>query len=648
MGVSLDNSEVIANYFSVISDPRSAYRGISGWIKARTVALDWDTLSATLPRLIVPGLDYTTAFSLHQTMRRLEKASPALHRKVRIAVLGSFTTHQLILLLELYLYASGVRGEFYEAEYGTFRQELLDPGSQLYQFKPEFLILATTWRDLVYLPVLNDDREAVARKVEAEAADWNRLHQVAHQGLGCQIIQNNFDAPPWRVLGNHETRHPAGRARYIALVNVALEDAAASFVTIHDVDHLSATWGRWDWGDERFFHHAKLPCSPEHLVDYAHSLASLILAQCGIVRKCLVLDLDNTLWGGVIGDDGLGGIRLGQGDSESESFVGFQRYAKSLGERGVILAVCSKNTESVARQVFLTHPEMVLRLDDIACFVANWDDKATNLGRIVQQLNIGLNSVVFVDDNPAERAIIRRFLPEVAVPELPEDPAGYILAIERHRYFQPVTISSEDLERTRYYQADSARDAAQSSAQDLDGFLRMLAMTARIAPIEPATLERSVQLIQRSNQFNLTTRRHSAAAVQAMVKDDCWLTRTVSLRDRFGDNGLISVLLARLGADVLEIDTWLMSCRVLKRGVEQLLLNHLVEFARSHGLKSLRGEYLPTAKNVLVRDHYANLGFTELDRPDGERTRWELRVDEDWTALATFITECHPHGLDPS
>ena len=231
---------------------------------------------------------------------------------------------------------------------------------------------------------------------------------MAHDRLGCQIIQNNFDLPPWRLLGNHDARHPAGFSRYASLVNLGLQDAAPPYVTIHDIDHLAATWGRWSWGEERFYHHAKLACSPEHLVDYAHSLASLVLAQLGAARKCLVLDLDNTLWGGVIGDDGLGGIRLGQGDPEGESFVAFQHYVKGLRERGVILAVCSKNTDSIAREVFEKHTEMVLRLDDISCFMANWDDKATNLGRIAEQLNIGLNSLVFVDDNPAERAIVRR------------------------------------------------------------------------------------------------------------------------------------------------------------------------------------------------------------------------------------------------
>jgi FkbH-like protein len=352
-----------------------------------------------------------------------------------------------------------------------------------------------------------------------------------------------------------------------------------------------------------------------------------------------VLDLDNTLWGGVIGDDGLGGIRLGQGDPESEAFVAFQRYVKSLGERGVILAVCSKNNDSIAREVFEKHPEMVLRLDDISCFIANWDDKATNLARIAEQLNIGLNSLVFFDDNPAERSIVRQLRPEVAVPEVPNDPAYYIRALDRQRYFETMTISAEDLKRTEFYRADSKRQALESSALDLSAFLQSLDMVARIEPVAASTIERTAQLINRSNQFNLTTRRYTNADVLNLMANPNWITRTISLRDRFGDNGLISVLLARTEADTLIIDTWLMSCRVLKRGVERLLLNNVVAAASRGGVKRVIGEYIPTPKNDLVREHYRALGFNQIDGEMPGHTYWELRIDDQWKPHQHFIRE---------
>ena len=372
------SSDALERFHSlVISDSRAAYSSISGWLKAEARNGRTEDLAKVVSRLIVPELDYTSATSLHRLVRQFAKNMPIFEQRVRLAVLSSFTTHQLADLIDLFLFGNRLCTEVYEAEFGTFRQEILDPGSGVYSYAPECLILATSWRDLCHLPDLNDDRATVAQKIDAELRDWVSLWRKAYEHMGCQIIQNNFELPPWRILGNHERRHPAGFGRFITLFNQALEDAAPAYVTIHDVDHLASVSGRWSFSDERFFYHAKLPCSPELLVDYAHSIASLVAAQFGLSRKCLVLDLDNTLWGGVIGDDGLGGIRLGQGDPEGEAFVAFQRYVKGLRQRGVILAVCSKNTEHVAREVFEKHPEMVLRLDDIACFMANWDDKAT-------------------------------------------------------------------------------------------------------------------------------------------------------------------------------------------------------------------------------------------------------------------------------
>ena len=379
--------------------------------------------------------------------------------------------------------------------------------------------------------------------------------------------------------------------------------------------------------------------APEFIVDYGFSAASLLAAQMGLSKKCLVLDLDNTCWGGVIGDDGLGGIRLGQGDAEGEAFVAFQQYAKALKQRGVLLAVCSKNEEHIAKEVFEKHTEMVLRLDDISCFMANWTDKAANLREIARRLNIGLNSLVFIDDNPAERGLVRQLTPEVAVPELPEDPAGYIAAIEPYRYFQTLAIGKEDLQRAEYYRANSEREDALTGSANVEEYLRSLAMVARIGPITPMSLERSAQLINKSNQFNLTTRRRSAAEVSALVADSQWLTRTVSLADRFGDNGLISVLLAKVEGDSLVIDTWLMSCRVLKRGVETLLNNNICRWAAERGLRRICGDYIVTAKNDLVREHYAGLGYAKIADEGNGHTRWEMPLAAGWAPQLVSIEE---------
>jgi FkbH-like protein len=610
-------------------------RALNGAIKDAR----FDAAAGALRRAVLPDLDCTQAQSLCQVLDRVRARHTPLKQGLRLALLGSFTTRPLRSFVELHLFGAGVAAEVYESDYGVFRQEILDPASGLYNFKPQNVYIATGWRDLGHRPALRDARGEVERCVGAEVADWSSLWRAVHDRLGCPILQDNFAPPPWRILGNHEARHPAGLARYIAAVNGALQDNAPPYVTIHDVDHLSASWGRWAWADERFFFQAKLPCAPDYLVDYAHSVASILAAQRGLGKKCIALDLDNTLWGGVIGDDGLKGIALGQGTPRGEAYTAFQQYVRDLKARGIILAVCSKNDEGIAKEVFEKHPEMVLRLEDVSCFVANWGDKARNLRTIAERLNIGLDSIVLVDDNPAERSLVRQSAPEVAVPEMPKDPAGYVAALERHRYFQIMSAGEEDFQRTDYYRANVQRQEVEAAATSTEEFLTSLQMVARVAPITSVTMERCVQLINRTNQFNLTTRRYSAADVQRMMESQDWLTCTVALADRFGDNGLISVLLGRAEGNVLEIDTWLMSCRVLKRRVEHFLMNRLHDLALRGGFAVIRGRYIPTARNSLVRDLYAELGFTRTGTGTDGSTCWELPTSGNRQPLEAFIRE---------
>jgi FkbH-like protein len=594
---------------------------------------------ALLRNTIAPDMDFTAAAAAARRLTKLRRQGARSAVPARVAVLGSTTTTQLSSFLDLFLFGQNVDAEIYEAPYGLLRQEILDPSSDLYRFKPDFVFLAVTRRDLGVMPALSDTPEVVEAAIDAAAGEWEGLWQVAHERLGCQIIQNNFDPPPWRVFGNMENSFASAPGAFIDRVNRELCRRAPGWVSIHDLDGLAASVGRWNWGDERFFHLAKLPCAPEHLTTYAHKVAALIGARLGRSRKCLVLDLDNTLWGGVIGDDGLAGINIGQGDAIGEAFLAFQRYAKALAERGVILAVCSKNEDANAREPFEKHPEMHLKLGDISCFVANWEDKAANLRRIAQELNIGLDALVFVDDNPAERAIVRRLVPDVAVPELPVDPADYVSAVERHHYFEAISFGAEDFKRTDMYRANAQRREIATSAGDLNDFLRSLDMRAWIGPVGDLELDRTVQLIGKSNQFNLTTRRHSAGDVERMRASGQWVTRVVKLEDKFGDNGLISVLLAHEAESALLIDTWLMSCRVLKRGVEQFLLNNIVAAARARGLTEIIGEYIPTAKNVLVKNHYESLGFSQIAADEDGRTTWRLDIGEDWTPLPHHIAE---------
>lgn len=613
-----------------------------GELLARALALAQqeriEDAARLLRRAALPGSDYTTLQSLHRAYAKLRPSLPPMP-KVKLAVLGGVTTGPLIQAIELALFAMGGSVELFEADYGVYRQEILDPGSTLYAFEPEVVFLASNWRDLGRKPAVGMSRAEIDALVEAELADWTALWTAAHARAGCLLIQNTFDRPAWRALDNHEMRHPSSLWRYVSRVNDALHESAPAHVVLHDVDSLAALNGRRAWSDDRFFFHAKLPCAPDMIAEYGFSVASLLAARLGLTKKCLVLDLDNTCWGGVIGDDGLGGIKLGQGGAEGEAFLAFQQYAKALKQRGVLLAVCSKNEEKTAKEPFEKHPEMALKLDDISCFLADWTDKAANLREIARRLGIGLDSLVFVDDNPAERALARRLVPDVAVPELPDDPAGFIQALEPHRHFQTLALAKEDLERAKYYRADAERAQALGGSANVEDFLRSLSMKALVAPLSPLSLERAAQLVNKSNQFNLTTRRRSAAELAALAADPGWLTRTISLRDRFGDNGLIGVLLAKIEGDALVLDTWLMSCRVLKRGVETLANNHLARWALCRGLARLVGEYVPTPKNGLVREHYRALGYARTSEDATGRTLWELPLTPEWTPSPVFIEE---------
>ncbi len=593
-------------------------------------------------RAVGPQLDYSSLMKLRKFLPPSRDAQPAPAPR-RIAVLGGPTTIQLRQLIEVFLAAERLPVEIYESEYGLFRQEILTPGSALDQFAPQVVFVATSVRDVSRLPDLNEDDPSVARMAEEEIAAWDQLWRTANTRWNATLLQNNFETPPGDVLGHYGVRHPAARKNYVHRLNGLMAQQAPAYVVLHDLHDLAAEAGAHRWFDPRFYFEFKMPCGAECLVSYAHSVVSLLRGVLGRSKKVVVVDLDNTLWGGVVGDVGPGGIKLGQGSGEGEAFLAFQRYLKELQQRGVVLAVCSKNNDQQAREPFQQRDEMVLKLSDFSCFVANYNTKADNLRRIAERLDLKLDSFVFVDDNPAERAIVRRYVPEVAVPDLPEDPAGYIRALAEQRYFETASLTREDAARTRYYSENAQRRELAAQAADLDSFLESLGMRMTVSPIDDMNVERAAQLLNKSNQFNLTTRRYTLAEVRQMAGSPQWRTLTFRLRDTLGDNGLISVILVRPEGDSLNVDTWVMSCRVLQRGVEQCARNELVALARREGCRRILGTYIPTAKNALVKDHYAKLGFTPAGA-DGETTFWSLEVGGEISPLTHHIQYEHSHG----
>jgi FkbH-like protein len=579
------------------------------WTEIKALAASGDAAAAfsALRAMARPDDDFPTQRRYARLLAQLPKAALGL-RPIRIALLASSTTDQLAEMVRLWLGLEGFDAQILEPPFGQIAQSVLDPASALHGFEPDVVWFFTTHRD-VHLRVPPGAAEAdVASAIDAAVEQTKGLWRALSARLPALIVQNNVDIPAVDTFGHFEAGIPWSGRSLQRGYNLALGRAPEPGTAIFDLDHVAGAFGKQRWFDTRYWYHSKHAFSFDALGIVAFQFARLVGAAKGGAKKCLVLDLDNTLWGGVIGDDGLERIELGAGPA-GEAFADFQAYVGALKERGVILAVCSKNAEENAREPFLKHPGMRLTLDDIAVFRANWDNKADNIRLIARSLDIGLDSLVFVDDNPAERALVRRELPMVSVPELPADPSDYVAALHGERLFETISFSSEDAARNGYYKANASRQELRELSTDLGAYQRSLLMIAETGAVEGFHVPRAAQLINKSNQFHLTGTRYSEARLVALLAQPQWFGRQFALRDRFGDNGLISVVLLRREGDSLDIDTWVMSCRVLGRGMEEFIVNELAALARGVGCRRLVGRYVPSRKNGLVADLYRRLGF---------------------------------------
>ncbi|MCE0521742.1 MAG: HAD-IIIC family phosphatase [Methylacidiphilales bacterium] len=549
-------------------------------------------------------------------------------KPVRLAVLGSSTVEHLLPGIRIGALRRNLWVTTYTPAYGQFLPELLDVNSELHRFKPTAVVLAMDAHHLLGAQSPIAGAASIDQILGEIEAKLKLLWSTAQKQFGCQVIQQTVLPLEQSLLGQNEQRLGFSKHHLISTVNQRLRSWADSEgVDLLALDHQIMLDGLSAWHDPALWHKAKQEVRPQAAPLYGDLVARLMAAAQGLSAKCLVLDLDNTLWGGVIGDDGLEGIKLGQGSSLGESFVAMQRYALGLSRRGIILAACSKNDEANAWLPFDRHPEMILKRNDIACLVANWDDKPGNLREIARRLNIGLDALVFVDDNPFERNIVRRELPMVSVPELPDDPALFPASLAAAGYFESIRLTSDDLERGQQYQANLQREELRASATDLEGYLRSLAMELQWSPFDRIGLQRIVQLINKTNQFNLTTRRYNEPEVLAIMSDPRAFTLQLRVVDRFGDNGIIGLVIVRAGENgAAVIDTWLMSCRVLGRGVEDATLSLICDEARRLNLAELVGEYLPTEKNGMVSEHFAKLGFTKIAEGPGKASRWRLAL----------------------
>ena len=551
----------------------------------------------------------------------------------RLALLGDSATQFLGKAIRGHGYDEKINFEIFEADYDQLDRQILDPSSELYHSKPEFVVLYLSSEKLWKRFAATDTKakSSFADQILSELKNW---WLTIAANCKAKIIQFNLVELNDGVFGNFANRAPTSFLFQLRKLNYGLMELAQMHkqVFIADIAALASHVGYVNAHDPRLYVTSKVAFALEFLPPVAKAVTDIVKAVSGNFNKCLILDLDNTVWGGVIGDDGMEGIQIGE-LGMGHAFDALQEWAKELKQRGIILAVCSKNEEETAKKPFRDHPDMTLRLDDIAVFIANWDNKADNIKTIQATLNIGFDSMVFVDDNPFERNLVREHLPAVVVPELPEDPSLYVSYLRSLNLFETASHSEEDLERTKQYQQEIARTDLQKSFTNIDDYLKSLEMVSVVKEFDDFNTPRVAQLTQRSNQFNLRTVRYTEADVKMMSQSDEFITLSFNLEDKFGDHGLIALIILKRQPDKTAfIDTWIMSCRVLKRGMEEFTVNQMVKRARASGFERLIGEFLPTAKNMMVKDLYSQMGFESGD------SSWSLNLML-CKSLKTYILE---------
>lgn len=563
------------------------------------------------------GLDCTNKsdyVKLLRSARRYRKEkSNSDQESVRIAFLGSGSMQNLISVTELLLADSGETPISYEGAYNGIFEEALDAHSSFYRFRPDFVVILPDSRDVRTYPSILADEDEISEILDGAFAKYALLWTKIHESLPtCQILQSNFVVPCERTLGNLELQYGFSKTSILLALNDKIMKKSPAYVLPLDFESLACYIGKREWFNAPEYFLNKATFSTKYIGFAADLIARQIIALRGRVRKCLVLDLDNTLWGGVVGEEGSDGVLLDPNDPLGEAFLAFQRYVLDLKNRGIILAVCSKNDIEIAREPFDSNPLMLLKFDDISCFVANWSDKVSNIKAIAKRINIGLDSLVFFDDNPTERALVSKYLPEVLTVDVPDDPALYVRALEEAHPFDWPQITVEDVKRGETYASNAKREELMAEFEHYEDYLASLDMRASCHPVTQKSLARFSQLINKSNQFNLRTQRYSEAQADELINDEDREALVFSMKDRFSNYGIVSCVVLHFDQDVCFIEDWVMSCRVIKKDLEKYAFEKIARYAQERGCHRLASEYIPTAKNGMVADLLPSFGFEKV------------------------------------
>ena len=571
---------------------------------------------------------------------QLLKEKDARFLKKKIAILGGETTQNIKLMLELFLLNHGIEPIFYESEYNQYYEDGMFPNPALETFAPDLIYVCTCVRNIADFPVMSDSREEVESKKQAVIQKFYGLWDAMTQRYHCPIIQNNFEYPFFRLMGNKDASDYHGRVNFVTMLNCGFYDYAQSHENFYicDVNYISASYGLEKWSDAYYWHMYKYAVAVPAIPYLSFNVANIIKSIYGKNKKAFNLDLDNTLWGGIIGDDGPENIEIGQETSLAQTYSEFQAYIRLHQQLGVLLTVNSKNNESTALDGF-KRPDSILKEDDFVSFKANWNPKSVNLSETAADLNLLPESMVFVDDNPAERAIIEDQVQGVAVPRM-DGVEHYIQILDKSGFFEVTALSGDDLKRNEMYQENAKRSKFQESFVNYEDYLKSLEMKGEIKSFVPMYMSRIAQLTNKSNQFNLTTKRYSQSEIEAVSADADHITLYGKLGDKFGDNGVVSIVIGRIDGeqkDELHMELWLMSCRVLKRDMEYAMMDELVKKAQAAGIKKIIGYYYPTAKNAMVKDFYALQGFDRIAEDSEGNTVWEFLINDSYQPRQSVI-----------
>lgn len=556
---------------------------------------------------------------------------------LRIAILGGSTTHEIKEILELFLLNYGFKVNFYESEYNQFWQESMFENIKLKEFSPDIIFIHTTTRNIKKYPDIKNSGDEVNELIDdifmQYKSMWDKIVNVYH----CPIIQNNFELPYYRLLGNRDVCDIHGRVHFINSLNEKF-NTYASFhddFFINDINYLSACYGLQKWADSFYWYMYKYALAVPAIPEFSFNLSNIIKAIYGKNKKAMVLDLDNTLWGGVVGEDGPENIEIGPETAIGQTFGEFQQYIKTHKDLGILLNIASKND---LRNVVdaLNLPECILKLEDFLIIKANWEPKDKNIQDIARELNIGLDSLVFIDDNPAERHIVRMQLPDVSVPEVLK-PECYINIIDRSGFFELTNLSEDDSKRNDMYKANAQRLKQLEAFGDYQQYLSSLEMVAEVKPFTSKYFSRIAQLTNKSNQFNLTTHRYNQIEIAGMAQDSHYITLYGKLKDKFGDNGLVAAVIGRKDKHDLHLELWIMSCRVLKRDLEFAMIDVLVELCQKEEITAIYGYYYPTNKNSMVRELFCVLGFQKVRECAQGNTVWKLDINDNYTNMNKVI-----------